>query len=58
VKTLPGANLDSDHNLLVAQVQTILKAIKKAGNRKLKWNFEKIKSKENDVKEVIEQKFS
>ena len=34
-----------------------LKAIKKAGKRKPEWNFEKIKSKENDVEEVLEQKF-
>ena len=58
MKTLPGADIDSDHNLLVAEVQTRLKAIKKAGKSKPKWNLEQIKSKENDVKEVIEQKFS
>jgi hypothetical protein len=28
VKTLPGADIDSDHNLLVAEVQTRLKPIK------------------------------
>ena len=32
--------IDSDHNLLVAEVQTRLKAIKKAGKRKPKWNLE------------------
>ena len=58
VKTLPGADIDSDHNLLVAEVQTRLKVIKKAGKRKPKWNLERIKSKENHVKEVMEQKFS
>ena len=31
VKTLPGTGIDSDHNLLVAEVQTRLKAIKKLG---------------------------
>ena len=31
VKTLPGAYIDSDHNLLVSEVQTRLKAIKKVG---------------------------
>jgi len=36
VKTLPGADIDSDHNLLVAEVQTRLKAFKKAGKRKPK----------------------
>ena len=37
-------------------MQTRLKAMKKAGKRKLKWNLERIRSKENDLKEVIEQK--
>ena len=41
MKTLPGANIDSDHNLLVAEVQTRLEAIKKAEKRKPKWNLEK-----------------
>ena len=36
VKTLPGADIDRYHNLLVAEVQTRLKAIKKAGKRKPK----------------------
>ena len=45
VKTLPGADIDSDHILLVAEVQTRLKAIKKAGKRKPKLNLEQIKSK-------------
>ena len=58
VKTLPGADIDSDHNLLVAEMQTRLKAIKKAGKRKPKLNLERIKSKENNVKEVMEQKCS
>ena len=39
-------------------MQTRLKAFKKAGKRKPKCNLEKIKSKENDVKLVIEQNFS
>ena len=39
LKTLPGADIDSDHNLLVAEVQTRLKSIKKAGKRKPnRWN--------------------
>ena len=54
MKTLPGADLDIDHNLLAAEVQTHLKQIRKAGKKKLKFNLKKIKSKENDVKQVIE----
>ena len=37
---------------------TMLKAIKKAGKRKSKWNLERIKRKTNHVKVVMEQKFS
>ena len=42
VKTLPGADIDSDHNLLVTAVQTRLKSMKKAEKRKPKLNLEKI----------------
>ena len=58
IKTLPGADIDSDHNLLVAEVQTRLKAIKNPGRMKQKWNLQRIKSKENYMKGEIEQKFS
>jgi hypothetical protein len=37
--TLPGAEIDSDHNLLVAEVQKRLKAIIKAEKGKPKWNL-------------------
>ena len=52
MKTLPGTDIDSDHNLLVVEGQTRLKAIRETGN------LEKFKSKENYVKEGIKQKFS
>jgi hypothetical protein len=58
LKTIPGVDIDSDHNLQVAEEQTKLQSIKKAGNRKPKWSLERIKSKENHVKQVMEQKFS
>jgi hypothetical protein len=48
VKTLPDADIDSDRNLLVSEVQTRLTSINKAGKRKPKWNLERMKSKEND----------
>ena len=40
LKTLPGTYIDSHHNLLVAEVQTRLKAIKKLGrgNQNGIWN--------------------
>ena len=36
VKTLPGANIDSDHILHITEGQTTLKATEKAGKRKQK----------------------
>ena len=46
VKTLPGADIDSEHKLLVAEL----------GRGNQNGIFEKINRKENHVKEVIEQK--
>ena len=45
VKTLPGADIDSDHNLLVAEVQTRKKAIKNLGrgNQNGIWNESRAK---------------
>ena len=41
MKTLPGADIDSDHNLLVAEVQTRLKAVKKSLEEETKMEFAK-----------------
>ena len=41
MEELPGANIDSDHNLLAAEVQTSSKPKKKHGKNKLKCNLEK-----------------
>jgi hypothetical protein len=49
---------DSDHNLLVAEVQTRLKAIKKIWEGETKMEFKKMKNKENHMREMIEQNFS
>jgi len=45
VKTLPGADIDSDHNLLVAEVQTRKQAIKNLGrgNQNGIWNESRAK---------------
>ena len=57
MKTLPCAGTDSYYTLLVAKVQTRLKATK-VEKRIPKWNLKRIKSKENHVKDVMEEKFS
>jgi hypothetical protein len=41
VQTLPGADIDSDHNLLVAQICTRLKKIIRFQKRRPQWDLEK-----------------
>jgi hypothetical protein len=45
VKTLPGADIDSDYNLQVAEVETRLKSLKKLerGNQNEIWNESRAK---------------
>jgi hypothetical protein len=42
VQTLPGADIDSDHNLLVAKVCTGLKKIIRFQSRRPQWDLEKL----------------
>jgi hypothetical protein len=42
VQTLPGADIDSDHNLLVAKICTRLKKITRFQKRRPKWDLEKL----------------
>ena len=42
VQTLPGADIDSDHNLLVAKFCTRLKKMKRLQKSKLRWGLEKL----------------
>ena len=42
VQTLPGADIDSDHNLLVAKVRTRLKKIIRFQNSRPRWDLEKL----------------
>jgi exonuclease III len=42
VQTLPGADIDSDHKLLVARVSTRLKKIIRFQKQKPKWDLEKL----------------
>lgn len=43
-KSYPGADIDSDHNLVMAKVQVALKKVKRAGHRK-KWMLEGIEKR-------------
>ena len=58
VKTLPGANIDSDHNLLVAQVQSTIKAIKKNWEEERKMEFGKNQEQRKSCERMMKQKFS
>jgi len=42
VQTLPGADIDSDHDLLVAKVLTRLKKIVKFQKSRPRWDLEKL----------------
>ena len=47
VQTLPGADIDSDHSLLVAKICTRLKKIIRFQKRRPQWNLEKLYTKQN-----------
>jgi len=42
MQTLPGADIDSDHNLLVAKICTRLKKIIRFQKRRPRWDLEKL----------------
>ena len=58
LKKLPGADIDTDQNPVVAEVKIRLEVIKKAGKRNQNGIWKESRVKKNNVKEVIEQKFS
>lgn len=47
-KTYPGADMDTDHNLLAAEVRTRLKHVKKKSVAK-KWNINKLRTEEAEA---------
>ncbi|PNF28769.1 hypothetical protein B7P43_G06461 [Cryptotermes secundus] len=58
VKTLPGADIDSDHNLLVAKFRTRLKKIIRFQKRRPRWDLEKLYAHRQSVQETLEEKLS
>ncbi|PNF43436.1 hypothetical protein B7P43_G11558 [Cryptotermes secundus] len=56
VKTLPGADIDSDHNLLVAKFQTRLKKIIIFRKRRPRLDLEKLYAQRQSVQEILEEK--
>jgi len=55
VQTLPGADIDSDHNLLVAKFRTRLKIIKFQKSRP-RWDLEKLYAQRQSVQDTLEEK--
>ncbi|XP_026467799.1 craniofacial development protein 2-like [Ctenocephalides felis] len=58
VKTFPGADIDSDHNLLTVDIETKLKNIRKMGKRRQRWNLENLRNNKIVVRREMETKFS
>jgi hypothetical protein len=56
VQTLPGADIDSDHNLLVATIRTGLKKIMTFHKRKPRWDLEKLYAQRQEVHNSLEEK--
>ena len=58
VRIIPSADIDSDHNLLVASISTRLKRIKTQGRKKSKWDLEQMNNKASQVTQALEEKIS
>jgi len=56
VQTLPGAEIDSDHNLLVCKVRTRLKKIIRFQKSRPRWDLEKLYAQRQTVQDTLEEK--
>ena len=56
VQTIPGAYIDSDHNLLVAKVRTRLKKIIRFQKSRPRWDLEKVYEQRQRVRDTLEEK--
>ena len=57
VQTLPGADSDSDHNILVAKFCTRLKKIIRFQKRRHRWDLDKLSAKRQRAQDTLEEKF-
>jgi len=51
--TLPRADIDSDHNLLVAKGRTRMKKIIRFQKRRPRWDFEKLYYQRQSVRDTL-----
>jgi hypothetical protein len=58
VQTLPGADIDSDHNLRVAKICTRLKKVIRFLKRRPRWDLEKLYAQRQRVQDTPEEKLS
>jgi len=56
VQTMPGADIDCDHNLLVAKICTGLKKIIRFQKRRPQWDLEKLYVQRQRVQDTLEEK--
>ena len=56
VQTLPGADIDSNYNLLVAKICTRLKKIIRFQKRRSQWDLEKLYTQKQTVQDSLEGK--
>jgi hypothetical protein len=56
VQTLPGADIDCDHNLLVAKICTRLKKIIRFQKRKPRWDLGMLFAERQEVHDRLEEK--
>ena len=53
-QSYPGADVDSDHNLVAMRVELKLKKLKKGGRNQRKWDMDKLKRNEDAFRRGIE----
>ena len=58
VQTLPGADIDSDHNLLVAKVRTSLKKIIRFQKSRPRCDLKKLYAQRQSMQDTLEEKLS
>ena len=56
VQTLPGADIDSNHNLLVAKIRTRSKKIIRFQKSRPRWDLEKVYAQRHRVQDTLEEK--
>jgi hypothetical protein len=56
MQTMPGADIDSDNNLLVAKICTGLRKIIKFLKGKPRWGLEKLYAERQKVQDTLEEK--